>query len=190
MAYTTTTKTSYGQRLTGSFKSIGIGLILFLAASILLFKNEGNFVRKKQSLNETEAITTHVNDLSQVEESLNGTVIHATAFAHTADILTDSQFGVSTVALKLTRSVAYYQYTEKVTTIKRDKIGGGQEEVKSYTYEKKWVSAPVASEKFADPAYQASNYVLALLESETQFAANVTFDAYRLPSFMVQSIEG
>ena len=43
MAYTKTTTTGYGQRLTGSFKSIGTGFLLFIGATILLFWNEGRF---------------------------------------------------------------------------------------------------------------------------------------------------
>ena len=108
----------------------------------------------------------------------------------TTDELTDSQFGISTVAIKLSRTVEYYQFEENVSTNKVDIIGGGQEEIKTYAYDKKWVSSPINSEKFTDLAYQTSNLVLAVIESEIKLAENVTFEAYRLPPFMVRTIGG
>ena len=190
MAYTTTTKTSYGQRLSGSMRGILTGLILFLIGTVMLFRNEGSFVKQKKALNEAQSVTRHVSDVSDVDASLNGTVIHASALATTSDVLTDPQFGVNATAISISRKVEYYQYEEKVSTKKVDKIGGGQEEVKTYTYHKAWTSRPVESGKFADPNYQGSNRTLATVETETQTAGNVSFGAYRLPPFMVRSIGG
>ena len=190
MAYTTSKSTSYGQRLIGSLKSIGFGVILLIAASILLFYNEGRYVKQGKAINETQSVTVHVDDMSTVDLSLNGKVIHAGAFANTEEMLADPQFGVSTVAIELRREVEYYQYQENVSTRTRDKVGGGREEVKTYTYEKKWTLQPVNSEKFTDPAYQQSNFVLANLEANTQIAQHVTFGAYTLPPSMVRSIGG
>ena len=190
MAYTTTTKTSYGQRLTGSFKSIGTGFLLFIGATILLFWNEGDFVKTKKSLQEAEGVLVRVPDVSVVDPSLNGKLIHAFAFADTKETLTDGLFGVSETAISISRSVEYYQFEEKSSSKTKDKIGGGQETVTTYTYYKGWTSRPVESEKFNDPVYQSSNFVLTTVEAKSERAREVTFGGYRLPPFIISSISG
>ena len=85
MAYQEKTTTSYGQRLSGSLKGIVFGFVMFLIGTVMLFKN-GSFVKQKRSLNEAQSVTTHVSDLSGIDGSLNGKVIHATAFANTTDV--------------------------------------------------------------------------------------------------------
>jgi hypothetical protein len=54
----------------------------------------------------------------------------------------------------------------------------------------KWTSSPVNSEKFNDPGYRSSNFVLANVEAKTEYAKNVSFGAYKLPSFIITSISG
>jgi hypothetical protein len=39
--YTVTTSTKYGARILGSFKNVGFGILIFLAAFVVLFFNEG-----------------------------------------------------------------------------------------------------------------------------------------------------
>ena len=190
MAYTKTTTTSYGQRLSGSLKGIALGFVMFIAGTVVLFWNEGNFVKTKKSLREAESVLVRVADVSEVDPALSGKLIHASAFADTRETLADGLFGVSETAIALTRKVEYYQYEEKSTTQTRDKIGGGQEKVTTYTYEKKWTQAPVASGKFKDPAYQSSNFVLTTIEAKTERATDVSFGGYRLPAFIISSIGG
>ena len=190
MAYKVKSRTSYGQRLSGSLKGIVTGIILFLVGTVLLFKNEGSFVKEKKAINETQSVTTHISDLSGIDGSLNGKVIHATALANTTDVVTDGDFGVSATALTLSRNVEYFQFEEHVSTKNVNKTGGSQETTKTYTYKKAWVSRPIDAEKFEDPEYQSANTTLTVIESETFTAENVTFDAYRLPPFMVRSISG
>jgi len=190
MAYQETTRTSYGQRLSGSFKGIASGFLLFIAGTILLFWNEGNFVKTKKSLQEAEEVLVEMSDVSTVDPSFDGKLIHATAFANTEDVLTDGLFGVSETAIALTRKVEYYQYTEKSSSETRDLIGGGQETVTTYSYEKEWVSSPVNSASFKDPDYQSSNFVLTRVEDKTERAKNVAFGAYKLPAFIISSISG
>ncbi|MCL2041072.1 MAG: TMEM43 family protein [Bacteroidales bacterium] len=190
MAYQVKTTKSYGTRLTDSLKGIVTGVILFAIGTIVLFWNEGNFVKTKKSIREAEKALVVVSDVSRVDPSLNGQLIHAGAFATTDDVLTDETFGVSETAIALRRSVEYYQYVEKKEEKKRDKIGGGEETITTYTYEKKWVSEPVNSANFADPDYYTSNTVLKAIESRITRADNVTFGGYRLPTFMVEEISG
>ena len=95
-----------------------------------------------------------------------------------------------TLAIKLNRKVEYYQWIENSKSETRDKIGGGQETVTTYTYESKWVDKPVKSSEFKDPEYKNLNFVLTTIEEKDQLADNVTFGAYTLPEFIKRSISG
>jgi len=190
MAYTETTTTGYGDRLTGAFKGMAAGFVMFIVGTILLFWNEGNFVKTKKSIEEAEKNVVRVADVSNVDPSLNGKLIHASAFADTEDVLTDTMFGISEKAIAISRNVEYYQYEEKSRSESKDKMGGGKETVTTYTYEKKWTSQPVKSSDFRDPDYKASNFVLTEVQAKTEHAKNVSFGGYKLPAFIISSISG
>ena len=190
MAYQETTVTGYGDRLKNSFKGIAAGFLMFIAGTGLLFWNEGNFVKTKKSIQEAEGVAVSVSDVSAVDPALNGKLIHAYAFADTQDILTDGLFGINEKAIAISRRVEYYQNEEHSSTQTKDKIGGGQETITTYTYKEAWVSRPVDSGAFKDPEYKATNFVVTKIEGKSEYAQNVTFGAYKLPSFIIKSISG
>lgn len=190
MAYQETKTTGYGTRVSNSVKGIGTGLLLFIAGTVLLCWNEGRSVKTTRMLEEAQGVTVHVEDISEADPSLNGKLIHATAFTKTSDSLSDATFDIGAVAVKLERSVQYYQWVEDKTTETKDKIGGSQEEVTTYTYAKEWVGAPVNSNEFKDPDYQQTNFVLMNLEDKSYVAKNVTFGAYTLPDNLIRAISG
>jgi hypothetical protein len=190
MAYTETTTRSYGQRLTASFRSVGSGLLLFIAGTALLFWNEGNFVKTRKVINEAQGEVIKVDDVGALNADLNAKLIHSVAKALTADTLRDETFGVAVNAVKLSRKVEYYQWVEKSELKTRDKIGGGEETVTTYTYEKRWCNKPVESEDFHDPAYRNKNSQLTVLDDREQVATLVTWGAYKLPPFLTNVIGG
>lgn len=188
MAYTTTTKQSYGNRVSKSFKGIGSGILLFIIGTVLLFWNEGRTVKVKRALNQAEDVTVEMPDISRTDPQFEGKMIHATGDASTAEILTDNLFGISLNAINLSRNVEYYQWTEHSKEEKKEKIGGGQEITTTYTYSKEWVSSPINSSEFADPSYQNSNFVLTTIDSKQVVADVVDFGAYKLPPFLKNGI--
>lgn len=190
MAYTETTTTSYGQRLAGSAKGMVGGLLMFIIGTCLLWWNEGRAVKTAKAIGDAASNVEIVDDVSKVNASLNGKLIHASAFADTKDTLTDDMFGVREQAIKLDRKVEYYQWVEHSQTKKRDKVGGGEETITTYTYEQKWVDKPVNSAEFKDPQYQSANKVLSEVEERNEMAQHVTFGAYTLPESLVGSISG
>lgn len=190
MAYQESHTTSYGSRLSGSFKKIGTGLTLFIGATVLLFWNEGRAVKTAESIKEAQGTAVHVENVSEIKEELNGQLIHATAKAESHDTLRDERFGAAVPAIKLIRKVEYYQWEEHSKQETHEKFGGGEETVTTYTYKKDWVSDPINSSEFHDPAYQNSNFVITQLEDEKQLAEDVTFGAYNLPEFLKNSIGG
>ena len=129
MAYQEVTKTSYGSRLGGSLKGILSGLVLFIAATALLWWNEGRAVKTSKMLKSAESVCVDVADVSTVDPALNGQMIHATAVAKTDEVLADPEYGVQANAIRLVRDVEYYQWVEHSESETKDKLGGGQETV-------------------------------------------------------------
>ncbi|MBQ1669269.1 MAG: TMEM43 family protein, partial [Prevotella sp.] len=122
------------------------------------------------------------------DASLEGELICGTAMATTEDSLSDAQFGIGAKAIALRRTVEYYQWVEHSQTKKEDKLGGKEVTTTTYTYSKQWVSSPVQSSQFHDPAYQNKNMVLTTVDEAEQYAENVSFGAYKLPESLIHSI--
>jgi hypothetical protein len=189
-AYSETSSVSWFDRLGSSFRGIGVGLLLIAAGSILLWWNEGNFVATGVALNEAQAVTQELGDIAKPDTAKNGQLVHATGPAATKDILVDPVFGLSLNAIRLERTVEYFQWVEHSKTETKKKLGGGEETVTTYTYAQQWAKAPVNSSEFKDPnaAKAKVNTVLANIENFKAQAANVSFGAYRLPDFMISAI--
>ena len=190
MSYQERTTMSYGQRLSGSLKSIGTGFLLFIAGTILLFWNEGNFVKTQKAINEAESTVVEVGDIGTLDPELNGKLIYGVGKALTQDSLRDELFNVSVNAIKLVRKVEYYQWKESSKSETKDKIGGGQETVTTYTYRKEWVEKPINSSNFHDPQYSSSNTILTKVENKDLVADQVTWGAYELSSSLKGAISG
>jgi hypothetical protein len=178
--------------LGSSIRGICIGLILIIAATVLLWWNEGNFVATYSALKEANTVTQELGDISKLDASKNGQLVHATGEVETKDILTDTLFGLSVNAIRLNRAVEFYQWVENSHSETKEKLGGSKETVTTYTYKQQWVKTPVNSSEFKDPQAVSGNrnFVLASMENFKTQATNVTFGAYRLPDYLIDSIGG
>ena len=188
MAYTVRKTTSYGQRVGNSGKKIGTGFLLLIVGTVLLFWNEGRTVKTTRMLKAAQKECVHLPDPSAVDPEFEGKMVHANGFATTDDILQDSYFGVYTNAIKLIREAEFYQWVEESHTETHDKLGGGQEEVTTYTYKKEWVSSPVNSDSFEDPSYRGLNSVKLDVDDNTEITKNVSFGAYKLPANLISQM--
>ena len=188
MAFTETTTTGYGTRVGNSFKAIGSGFLLFVLGTALLWWNEGRAVKTEKMLDEAGSAYVEMENPNKKDASLEGELICGTAMATTEDSLSDAQFGIGTKAIALRRSVEYYQWVEHSQTKKEDKLGGKEVTTTTYTYSKQWVSSPIQSSQFHDPAYQNKNMVLTTVEDAEQYAENVSFGAYKLNESLIHSI--
>ena len=188
MAYQEVTTTGYGTRVGNSFKAIGSGILLFLAGTALLWWNEGRAVKTEKMLDEAGSAYVEMENPNKKDASLEGELICGTALATTEDSLSDSQFGIGAKAISLTRKVEYYQWVEHSQEKKEDKLGGKEVTTTTYTYSKEWVSRPVESAQFKDPAYQNKNMVLTTIEDAEQYAENVSWGAYKLNESLIHSI--
>lgn len=191
MAVTETRKISYGSRVKSSFGGIGVGFIMIIIGTCLLWWNEGRAVKTANMLKEAQGVAVHIDNVDVVDPSLTGQLIHATAMTKTADMLQDEEFGYSTSAIKLDRRVEYYQFVENSSSKSEDKLGGSQEVTTTYTCEKAWTSKPVSSSDFhGSNETQYVNMVLMQFDSEHQMAENVAFGGYRLNSSLISGING
>lgn len=191
MAVTETKTISYGSRVKSSFGGIGTGLLLFAIGTCLLWWNEGRAVKTAKMLAEAEKAAVHVEDVSKVDPSLTGQLIHASAEAIVNGNLEDPQFGVSVNAVKLERDVEYYQFKESSRTETKDKLGGSQEQTTTYTCEKGWSYSPVNSDDFhGDNARLYKNFQLMCFDDFDAIAENVKFGGYRLSESLIRGISG
>ncbi len=188
-SYTEVTTVSYGERIGQSFKGIVFGIILFLAGTALLYWNEGRAVRTGDAINEAQLATVDLPSITTIDSAFNGKMVHATGRAATKDVLKDPVTDVSINAISLIRKVTYYQWVESSRTTENKKLDGSIEKTTTYTYEKKWVSSPVSSSAFKKPEGHG-NEIIFDMKSETWTANDVSFGAYKLPNFLINSIGG
>ena len=190
MAYTETTSKNWFQRMGESFSGILVGIVIICAATWLLWWNEERTFKTAGAIGEAELLTQELSDITKIDSNLNGQVIHATGRAETQEILRDNIFGVSANALNLKRDVEFYQWEEHSHSETRKKLGGGEETITTYTYDKAWTSSPVDSNSFKDPEYRGLNKTLANIEDSSIWARDINFGAYKLPDFLAHSIGG
>ena len=188
MAYQEQRTTGYGTRVGNSFKAIGSGILLFCIGTTLLWWNEGRAVKTEKMLDEVGGNYVEMENPNKKDASLDGEIICGTALATTEDSLSDKQFGVGAKAIALHRRVEYYQWVEESNETSEDKLGGKEVTTTTYTYSKKWVSQPIESSEFKDPAYQNKNMVLTTVEESEQYAENVKFGAYQLNETLIHMI--
>ena len=188
MAYTETRTVGYGSRVGNSFKAIGSGFLLFIAGTVLLWWNEGRAVKTEKMLDEAGRAYVEMENPSKKDASLDGELVCGTAMATTEDSLSDAQFGIGAKAISIRRTVEYYQWVEHAQEERKDKLGGKEEITTTYSYTKEWVSRPIESAQFKDPAYQKKNMVLTTFENDEQYAENVSFGAYKLNESLIHSI--
>ena len=190
MAYTETTSKNWFQRLGESFSGILVGIVIICAGTWLLWWNEERTFKTAGAIGEAEILSQEMNNINAIDSSLNGEVIHAAGRAETKEILQDPIFGISVNAINLKRSVEFYQWEEHEQTETRKKLGGGEETITTYTYNKTWTSTPINSQKFSDPSYRDRNKIIAQVENFSIWAQDVNFGAYKLPEFLIHSIGG
>jgi len=185
MAVTEVTHENWFSRIIESLKGIVIGIILFLLAFPLLFWNEGRAVKTARSLSEGAAAVESISPDS-IDAAYDGKLVHFNGEV-TSETLADSTFGVSKVAIKLRRSAEMYQWKENSKTETRKKVGGGEEKVTTYTYEKTWSSSPISSGSFKEAGHD--NPGAMPYESQTWTAQTVTVGKFTLSPGLLAQID-
>jgi hypothetical protein len=135
------------EKLGGAFKGVLVGIVLFIAAFPVLFVNEGDAVDRFKGLKEGAGVVVSVS-ADKVDPANEGRMVYVSGTAVTKDMLADSDFGLSISGSKLERSAEVFQWVENKKSETKKKLGGGEETVTEYTYEKTWKEGVSDSSKF------------------------------------------
>lgn len=186
MAYREVTQVSWFSRIGKSIVGALIGLVMAVVAVPLLFWNEGRAVQTARSLEEGAGAVVTV-PVDRVDPANEGKLIHVTGTSATTETLSDSQFGVSANAIRLERNVEMYQWDERKKTKSRKKLGGGEEQVTTYEYDKKWSSRLIDSSEFKEGGHQNPNRMP--YESKSWHANEVTVGGFRLSAEQIRELD-
>ncbi len=174
---TEVTSQNWFQRMGNAIGGVVFGILLFLIAGAVLFWNEGRSVHTAQSLAEGAGKVVSVQS-DAVKSENNGKLIHFTGQATTDESLSDAEFEVTTEgSLQLKRKVEMYQWKENVKSETRKKLGGGEETVKTYTYEKVWDNDRLDSSDYHDQGHDNPQLPF---ESKTITAEKAHVGAFQL----------
>jgi hypothetical protein len=187
-AYEVATEKSWFSRISQSLGGLVFGPVLIIIAVVLLFWNEGRAVRTFKSLKQGEASVVNIS-ADVVDPGYEGQLVHLTADAFTEEILSDEDFGISVNAIRLRRDTEMYQWKQSEKNETRQKLGGGEEKVTTYTYEKQWASGLIDSSGFHDAAghRNPSEIPYASMNWDAQ---DVSVGAFYLPENMVAQLNG
>jgi hypothetical protein len=185
--YTEVTTRSWGGRIGDSFKGIAFGFILLIAAAILLWWNEGRAVERARTLAEGHKAVVPVS-ADRVDPANEGKLVHVCGTAATEETLSDSELGLSAVALRLRREVQMYQWHERKESKTERKVGGSEETTTTYTYEKVWAPGAIASSGFKHPEGH-ENPAQARLKAEERTAQAASLGAFQLTPSLTARID-
>ncbi|RST87835.1 hypothetical protein EJC49_03680 [Aquibium carbonis] len=181
------TSVSWFGRLKRSAAGILLGLLLLVAMVIGLFWNEGRAVTTARSLAEGAGLVQTVS-ADRIDPTLEGRLIHVTGPVVATREPTDDLFGVVAAGIRLERDVEMYQWVERARSDGQVKVGGGEEVVTTYTYEKEWSSSAIDSGRFKQPEGHANpgmNY-----RSERFQIPEASLGAFRLEEPVLDRIGG
>lgn len=177
--FTRVTRETYLERLGASFAGMLAGLVLLLAAPVLLFWNDGRAVEAERALNAAGRGAVSLPGPA-VDPANEGRLVH---FSGPAETATPASVGDIPVALPpalvLTRSVEMYQWTQTSQSESREKMGGTRETVTTYSYSRAWSGSSVESGSFAEPSAERTNPPMPYSATATQ-ATNVAVGGFSL----------
>jgi len=149
-SFTETTSVSWLQRIVSSLVGALIGLVLVVASIVAIFWNEGRAIDTARALSEGAGAVVSV-DAGAVDPANDGKLVHVAGAASATAPLADPQFPVKASGLKLRRAVEMYQWRQDERSETRNKLGGGQETVTTYSYVREWKDGRNESSAFRRP---------------------------------------
>jgi hypothetical protein len=185
---TVTSSKSWFSRVLGAFAGVLVGLALIVASFPLIWWNEGRAVHRLRSLQEGASVVVDAAP-DTVSPANEGKLVHLSGLATTDETLTDTDFGISAQAIRLSRIAETYQWAEHSSTKKRKKLGGGEETTTTYTYSKEWAGQRVDSSGFKSPSGHENPASLQWVPYSLS-AQRVSLGAFTLPPDVASKIEG
>ena len=172
-----------GNAIVGSI----IGFLMFLVAIPLLFWNEGRAVTTYRSLTEAAGIVVSVS-ADAIDPANEGKLVHINADAAATGPAQDQDLGISLDVLRLNREVEMYQWVEHKESKTEKKLGGGEETVTTYRYEKEWSDDAVDSSDFKHPEGHGNPREWPF-ESEEFSAPGIHVGAFTLETVLVDQLD-
>jgi hypothetical protein len=173
-----------GNSIIGGF----VGLALFLIAIPVVYWNEGRAVQTYNSLKEGASVVMEVQ-ADAADPANEGKLVHTTGETAASGPVEDPALGLSTDALVLQRNVEMYQWVERTESETKKKLGGGEETVTTYRYEKTWTDDVVDSSQFKHPEGHG-NPGYWPYESEEFSAEGIYLGAFTLDESLVSQLSG
>lgn len=147
-SYTVRSSTGWFGRIGESIKGILFGLVLIVVSFPVLFLNEGRAVKTQKTLEEGASSVVKVS-ADAVDAKNDGKLVYMTGnTTPPKTALSDEEFKVTAEALKLHRKVEIYQWEEEEKTETKKKVGGGEDRVTTYHYNKVWSDQVIDSSRF------------------------------------------
>ena len=185
--FTEVTSQGWGSRLLESIKGVLVGAAFFLGSFPLLWWNEGRAVKTAKSLEEgAGAVISVASD--RVDTGNQGKLVHVSGQATTSETLSDPEFGISVPAIRLERVTETYQWDEDEKSETKNKLGGGTETVKTYSYTKVWSEKLIDSGSFKQSDGHR-NPASRPFEPREWTASTVKLGAYTLSSGQVGRLD-
>jgi hypothetical protein len=144
---TETEESSWLQRIGQSFAGVIFGVILIIAACVVLFWNEGRAVKTARSLSEGAGVVQTVA-ADKLDPANEGKLIHVVGMLAAAGSATDKEFGMKSSGARLVRHVEMFQWTEESESDSKKNLGGSETTKTTYKYTRAWMDKPVDSSKF------------------------------------------
>lgn len=159
-----------------------IGCFLFVAGISILFWNEGRAAHMIVSLDEAldSAITINAGD--EVENNYEGRIVHIAGPIVVGEPLTEPDYDIQILAVKLKRRVQMYQWVEETMEQNYgDSLASVQADSKTYYYSTQWRDKLIDSRSFYIQTGH-HNPKKFPVESQTQVADSVFLGRYELGS--------
>lgn len=184
--YTEVTRRSWGSKLSGSLKGIFGGLVIAAVGIALLWWNEGRAVSTARALTRGAKMAVSI-PADRIAAQFEGKLVHTSGEATTSETLVDPACGVQARALALRRTVEMYQWQETARSETKKKLGGGEETVTTYTYDKVWTDKLIDSRGFKKPEGHTNPEGFPFA-SETWRAGTVMLGAFTLSPRLASKI--
>lgn len=185
-SFTTTTSRSWFSRMGSALSGILFGLLLFVGSFFLLSWNEGRAIHRAKTLEMGAKQVISVPADAPVAGN-EGRLVHLTGDAEAEGPVTDKTFGITAEALKLRRDVEMYQWKQEEKSETKQKLGGGEETVTTYSYSKTWSPTLLDSTQFHVPDGHANPEAMPV-ESTTFVAPDIHVGGFDLPESLTELI--
>ena len=152
MSFTERSHNSWFARMRNAASGIIFGFILLGVSILGMFWNEGRAVDTYKALIEGAGLVVHV-EANGIDDANNGRLVHVSGPVMMDEIPQDTLSGVEAAnAVGLVRQVEMYQWVEAKETRTEKKLGGGEETITTYSYNRQWAGQAVDSAQFRQQA--------------------------------------